>query len=115
MTTFPAQDVILEYFNTGIDRYPVTFEYDDVDQVVVRAWDPLTNEYISPMVRGVDYVFDGPTTIVFTGTPPDQFVILRNTDISQSYGTSRYSVFAQGNAIRASDLNGNLELLRITN
>ena len=112
MTTYPAQDVILEYKNTGINRYPVTFEYDDVEQVQVLVFNPLTNEYDTTLVRGTDYVFDGPITIVFTGTTPDDFRILRATDISKPYGTKRFSKFAQGNAIRASDLNGNFELLR---
>ena len=112
MNSYPQQDVILKYNNTGINRYPITFEYDDEAQVVVRAFDPSTNSYTGVLTKGTDYVFDGPTNIVFLVPVPDEFTIYRSTDISQSYGTKRFSRFAQGNAIRASDLNGNLELLR---
>ena len=113
MNSYPQQDVKLFYNNTGISRYPVTFEYDEEDQVVVRSWDSLTNQYTGVLNQGTDYVFDGPTNIVFLIPVPEKFTIFRQTRINQSYGTSRYSAFQQGNAIRASDLNGNFELLRL--
>ena len=102
-------NVIDQYNNTGVTRYPITFEYDRESQVSVRTFDETTNEYI-PVT---DWEFDGNTAIQFTGAVPDTFQIVRTTDISQSYGPSKYSVFVQGSAIKASELNGNLELLRL--
>ena len=36
-----------------------------------------------------------------------------NIDISRSFGTSKFSTFSRSNAITASDLNGNFELIRM--
>ena len=99
-------NVIDQYNNTGVNTYPITFEYDKRDQVSVRTYDDSKNEY----VQVTAWEFDGNTGIRFTGTVPDTFEIVRTTDISNSYGSSKYSVFVQGSAIKASDLNGNLEL-----
>ena len=107
--TVIKNDVINEYTNSGSDRYSITFEYDRPEQVTVRTYNSDTNEYENV----TDWVFDGATAIRFTGVVPDTFEIVRVTDISQSYGESRYAVFQQGSAIKAGDLNGNLELLRL--
>ena len=101
-------DVILKFNNSGSNRYSITFEYDRQEQVRVRTYNDILNEY----QYITDFEFDGPTTLVFTGVVPDSFEIARSTDISQSYGTSQFSVFVPGSAIKASELNGNLELLR---
>ena len=101
-------DVINEYNNTGTTRYAITFEYDHESQVKVRYYDSTTNEY----VYVTDWEFDGATAIRFTDVVPDSFQILRETDISQSFGTAKFATFVQGGAIRASDLNGDFELLR---
>lgn len=106
--TVIKNDVINEYSNTGSNRYSITFEYDRPEQVTVRTYNSDTNEYEDV----TDWVFDGATAIRFTGVVPDTFEIVRVTDISQSYGESKYAVFQQGSAIKAGDLNGNLELLR---
>ena len=107
--TVIKNDVINEYTNSGSDRYSITFEYDRPEQVTVRTYNSDTNEYEDV----TDCVFDGATAIRFTGVVPDTFEIVRVTNISQSYGESRYAVFQQGSAIKAGDLNGNLELLRL--
>ena len=107
--TVIKNDVINEYTNSGSDRYSITFEYDRPEQVTVRTYNSDTNEYEDV----TDWVFDGATAIRFTGVVPDTFEIVRVTNISQSYGESRYAVFQQGSAIKAGDLNGNLELLRL--
>ena len=107
--TVIKNDVINEYTNSGSDRYSITFEYDRPEQVTVRTYNSDTNEYEDV----TDWVFDGATAIRFTDVVPDTFEIVRVTNISQSYGESRYAVFQQGSAIKAGDLNGNLELLRL--
>ena len=101
-------DVINEYSNTGTTQYAITFEYDEVSQVKVRTYDTTTNEY----TYVTEWEFDGATAIRFTNVVPDSFQIVRETDISQSFGTAKYSTFVQGGAIRATDLNGDFELLR---
>ena len=96
--------------NSRTNTYAITFEYDREEQVSVRTPD-LDNapEYIDV----TNWEFDGPTNIKFIGDVPDTFEIVRTTDISQSFGPSKYSVFVQGSSIKASDLNGDLELLRL--
>ena len=106
--TVIKNDVILKFNNTGSNRYPITFEYDEPQQVQVRTYNEDTNEYEDITT----FEFDGPTTLVFTGVVPDTFEIVRVTDISQSYGTANFSQFVPSSAIKAADLNGNLELLR---
>ena len=107
--TVIQNDVIIEYANSGSASYSITFEYDRAEQVTVRTYNSATNKYEDV----TDWVFDGATAIRFTGVVPDIFQIVRSTNISQPYGTSKYAVFQQGSAIKAGDLNGNLELLRL--
>ena len=59
-----------------------------------------------------NWEFDGATFIKFTGEVPDNFEILRVVDISRPWGESKFSQFQPQSAIKAVDLNGNLELLR---
>ena len=106
--TVIKNDVILQFNNTGSNRYSITFEYDRQEQVRVRTYNATTNEY----EYITDFEFDGPTTLVFTGVVPSTFEIVRVTDISNSYGTSQFSQFVPASAIKAAELNGNLELLR---
>ena len=103
-------DVINEYTNNGSTNYAITFEYDQESQVKVRTYDTTTNEY----TYVTDWQFNGATAIQFTNinVVPASFQIIRETNISQSFGTAKYSTFVQGGAIRASDLNGDFELLR---
>ena len=102
-------NVLVQYNNTGATTYPITFEYDERSQVSVKEFDEASNSYID----FTDWEFNGVSEIRFTNGTPSNFAILRTTDISNSYGAAKYAVFAQGSAIKASDLNGNLELLRL--
>jgi len=103
-------DVIIEYSNTGTTRYAITFEYDRPEQVYVRYYSKTEYEY----VYVTNWTFDGETAIIFDSIldVPANFQILRQTNISQSFGESKFARFVQGGAIRASDLNGDLELVR---
>ena len=107
-----TNDVILDYTYNGSNRYSITFEYDHPEQVLVRTYNGSTNQY--------DYItefeFDGPTVLVFTGTVPASFQIIRSTNITNSFGAIApnpyVSILRSASAIKATEVNGNFELLR---
>lgn len=106
-TTMLTNNTQTIYNSTGTYVYDIGFDYSNPLEVHVSVADEDGKE-----VDIYNWEFLGYGKIRFTSEPPEIFTISRQTDISNSYGNPRFSTFNTGSMLNASDLNGNLELLR---
>ena len=124
MTT-PCELVQIEYQGNGtVSVFAFPFPYDFKTEVKVALWNNTTKKHVDILTTDATYPWEvndaNPTAVTFTGTvppsPPASDVnedpifnvrIYRTTDM-----TDIRSVFNQGSAIRATDLNKNFEQLR---
>ena len=124
MTT-PCELVQIEYQGNGtLSVFAFPFPYDFKTEVKVALWNNTTKKHEDILTTDATYPWEvndaNPTAVTFTGTvppsPPTPDVnenpiynvrIYRVTDM-----TDIRSVFNQGSAIRATDLNKNFEQLR---
>lgn len=124
MTT-PCELVQIEYQGNGtLSVFAFPFPYDFKTEVKVALWNNTTKKHVDILTTDATYPWEvndaNPTAVTFTGTvppsPPASDVnedpiynvrIYRVTDM-----TDIRSVFNQGSAIRATDLNKNFEQLR---
>ena len=124
MTT-PCELVQIEYQGNGtVSVFAFPFPYDFKTEVKVALWNNTTKKHEDILTTDATYPWEvndaNPTAVTFTGTvppsPPASDVnedpiynvrIYRITDM-----TDIRSVFNQGSAIRAADLNKNFEQLR---
>ena len=124
MTT-PCELVQIEYQGNGtVNVFAFPFPYDFKTEVKVALWNNTTKKHVDILTTDATYPWEvndaNPTAVTFTGTvppaPPASDVnedpifnvrIYRVTDM-----TDIRSVFNQGSAIRATDLNKNFEQLR---
>ena len=124
MTT-PCELVQIEYQGNGtLSVFAFPFPYDFKTEVKVALWNNTTKKHEDILTTDATYPWEvndaNPTAVTFTGTvppaPPASDVnedpiynvrIYRVTDM-----TDIRSVFNQGSAIRATDLNKNFEQLR---
>ncbi len=124
MTT-PCELVQIEYQGNGtLSVFAFPFPYDFKTEVKVALWNNTTKKHEDILTTDATYPWEvndaNPTAVTFTGTvppsPPASDVnedpiynvrIYRITDM-----TDIRSVFNQGSAIRATDLNKNFEQLR---
>ena len=124
MTT-PCELVQIEYQGNGsLSVFAFPFPYDFKTEVRVALWNNTTKKHEEILTTDATYPWEvndaNPTAVTFTGTappaPPTPDVnedpifnvrVFRITDL-----TDIRSVFNQGSAIRATDLNKNFEQLR---
>jgi len=124
MTT-PCELVQIEYQGNGsLSVFAFPFPYDFKTEVKVALWNNTTKKHEDILTTDATYPWEvndaNPTAVTFTGTappaPPTPDVnedpiynvkVYRVTDM-----TDIRSVFNQGSAIRATDLNKNFEQLR---
>ncbi len=124
MTT-PCELVQIEYQGNGsLSVFAFPFPYDFKTEVKVALWNNTTKKHEDILTTDATYPWEvndaNPTAVTFTGTvppsPPASDVnedpiynvkVYRVTDM-----TDIRSVFNQGSAIRATDLNKNFEQLR---
>jgi hypothetical protein len=119
-TALPCADVEIRYKGNGTQKlFTFPFTYISQTHIRVSLWDDTKKEYID--VPDTDWSFANATTIQFFTAPPVPPVpatssspqvfnvrIYRRTSLS-----SIKSTFYPGSAIRAEDLNGNFDQLRL--
>jgi hypothetical protein len=120
MTNNPCDLVQIKYKGDGIQKlFTFPFTYLDQGDVFISLWDDTTKDYVD--VASTEWTFANATTIEFLNPPPApppvvdpldppvfNIRIYRFTDVTQTGAT-----FYPGSAIRAEDLNGNFDQLRL--
>ncbi len=124
MTT-PCELVQIEYQGNGtLSVFPFPFPYDFKTEVKVALWNNTTKKHEDILTTDATYPWEvsdaNPTAVTFTGTVPpspptpdvneDPIFNVRIYRVTNM--TDIRSVFNQGSAIRATDLNKNFEQLR---